>query len=34
MGFIDRMQLRVLGRQLLNNGYGKYLLSLAEEERE
>jgi glucose-1-phosphate thymidylyltransferase len=31
MGFIDRAQLRVLGKKLVNNGYGEYLLSLVEE---
>lgn len=34
MGFIDRAQLRVLGEKLVNNGYGEYLLGLAEEELE
>ncbi len=31
MGFIDRQQLEALGSALAQNGYGKYLLSLAQE---
>lgn len=32
MGFISREQLRALGQQLVYNGYGAYLLQLADEE--
>ncbi|RME90916.1 MAG: glucose-1-phosphate thymidylyltransferase [Anaerolineae bacterium] len=32
MGFITREQLRTLGKELAYNGYGKYLLQLADEE--
>jgi len=32
MGFIDREQLRALGKSLRHNGYGDYLLRLADEE--
>ena len=32
MGFINKDQLQSLGKQLLNNGYGEYLLQLLEEE--
>ena len=31
MGYIDREQLRALGRELGQNGYGQYLLSIAED---
>ncbi len=34
MGFIDNGQLEKLGKDLLNNGYGEYLLELAKEEQE
>jgi glucose-1-phosphate thymidylyltransferase len=32
MGFVDKAQLIALGEKLVNNGYGEYLLQLAEEE--
>jgi glucose-1-phosphate thymidylyltransferase len=32
MGFINKEQLRELGKKLINNGYGEYLLQLAEED--
>jgi glucose-1-phosphate thymidylyltransferase len=32
MGFINQEQLQALGKKLLNNGYGEYLLQLLEEE--
>jgi len=33
MGFIDRTRLRELGERLAKSGYGKYILSIVEEER-